>query len=158
MKDWLKTYKIILILFVYLGLASLLYYLITKTSPMTFLMGLFFITFSFFKVIHLPEFQKSFKRYDLIAKAIPFYGWAYPFIEIILGILFLTNFYIFGASVVTVIILLATNVGVISVLRKGQIIECACLGVVFNLPLSTITIFENTVMIIMSLSQIYFLY
>lgn len=157
MKTWLKKYKVILILFVYLGLASVLYGCLTDKNPMTFLMGLFFITFSFFKIIHLPEFNTSFKKYDLIAKHIPYYGWVYPFIEVVLGVLFLSNLYIFEVSIIVVIILTSTNIGVINVLKKGQIIECACLGVVFGIPLSNITLFENAIMIIMALFQIYFL-
>lgn len=158
MTEWLKKYKVILILFGYLGAASLLYFIITDKSPMAFLMGLFFITFSFFKVIHLPEFRTSFSRYDVIAKKVPYYGGVYPFIEIILGVLFLTNTHIFYASIVTIIILVSTNIGVVLALRKGQILECACLGVVFNLPLSNITVFENTVMILMAIMQVYLLF
>ena len=154
MKEWLKKYKILLILFVYLGSASLLHSFMTNQSTMTFLMGLFFITFSFFKVIHLSEFQASFSRYDLLAKKIPCYGTLYPFIEILLGVLFLSNAYIMLASVVTIIILASTNIGVILALRKGHILECACLGVIFNLPLSNITVFENTAMVLMAIAQI----
>lgn len=154
MSVWLKKYKIILILFIYLLLASVLYAYLTSNNPMTLLMGLFFITFSFFKVIHLPEFKASFSRYDVFARAVPVYAWIYPFIEIVLGVSFLSDYLIFEASIITIIILLSTNVGVILALRKGQIIECACLGSVFNLPLSNITVFENTAMIIMALANV----
>jgi hypothetical protein len=42
-------------------------------------------------------------------------------------------------------------IGVVqSVLNKRQI-RCACLGAVFNLPMSTVTIIEDGLMIVMSL-------
>ena len=31
-----------------------------------------------------------------------------------------------------------------------KIIQCACLGTVFNLPMSTVTIIEDAIMIVMS--------
>ena len=157
MQNWLHQYRVILILFVYLLLATALYALLSNQSPMTFLMGLFFITFSFFKAIHLRQFANSFNRYDLIAKALPFYALAYPFIEISLGILFLSNAYLWHICLITIVILLSTNIGVIMALRKGQILECACLGVVFKLPLSNITVVENSLMIAMATMQLYLL-
>lgn len=153
-KEFLEKYKVILILFVYLVGMS---YFLTQSNHsnfMFYLMGLFFIIFSFFKVIHLPEFKSSFQKYDYFAKNIPFYGLLYPFIEIMLGIFFLLGLYINIISIITVVILSVTTIGIISQLRKGKILECACLGVVFKLPLSNVTIFENCTMIIMALIQI----
>jgi len=117
---------------------------------MLVLMGLFFLIFSFFKVIHLVKFEKSFSRYDPIAKTIPGYGYLYPFLEITLGLLYLLNTQINIAAIMTIIILGATTIGVMRKLREGEIIECACLGVVFGIPLSTVTIFENLAMITMA--------
>ncbi|SMN12380.1 hypothetical protein SPBRAN_604 [uncultured Candidatus Thioglobus sp.] len=154
MKNWLEKYKALLILFAYLGCATLVYACLSENNPMTFLMGLFFITFSFFKIIHLKEFYASFKKYDIIAKNINFYAWVYPFIEIVLGLMFLTQTNIPLASAITIIILLSTNIGVIKSLRKGEVLECACLGVVFNLPLSKVTIIENNIMILMAITQL----
>ena len=52
-------------------------------------MGLFFIVFSFFKMLDLKNFPTSFSMYDPLAKKIRFYGWIYPVIETLLGLLFL---------------------------------------------------------------------
>ncbi|NCU04658.1 MAG: heavy-metal-associated domain-containing protein, partial [Chitinophagaceae bacterium] len=41
-----------------------------------------------------------------------------------------------------------------SVLNKRKI-RCACLGAVFNLPMSTITIIEDGLMIIMSIAMLF---
>lgn len=159
-QGFLKTYKVILILFAYLLIMSLLFSLSTLDSLPVYqefmytLMGLFFIIFSFFKVIHLPEFHESFALYDPIARYIPFYGYLYPFLELILGSLFIGGIYIPLISIITIVVLTSTTIGVISTLRKGEILECACLGVVFDLPLSKVTVFENTVMILMAIMAV----
>lgn len=147
-------YKALFILFAYLLTMSYLIIESKQESFMLTLMGLFFLIFSYFKVIHLKEFVASFARYDPLAKIIPKYGYAYPFIEITLGILFLLGVYIEFAAFATIIVLFATTSGVLLALRKGEILECACLGVVFNLPLSKVTVIENTAMIIMALMQL----
>ena len=114
-------------------------------------MGLFFVLFSFFKIIHLNKFADSFKKYDILSKVINPYALLYPFVEIILGILFLLNWNIKILSLITIIILTSTLVGILIKLKSGNIIECACLGVVFKIPLSYVTVFENLLMIGMSI-------
>ena len=64
------------------------------TEMMMDFMGLFFITFSFFKILDLKGFSKSFQLYDPLAKVLPGYAMVYPFIEITLGLLFLLQTYI----------------------------------------------------------------
>jgi len=44
-------------------------------------MGLFYIVFSFFKLLDLKGFPATFQMYDPLAKLFPPYAWAYPFIE-----------------------------------------------------------------------------
>jgi hypothetical protein len=41
-------------------------------------------------------------------------------------------------------------VGVVQSVLNKQKIRCACLGTVFNLPMSTVTIIEDSLMIAMS--------
>jgi len=66
-------------------------------------MGLFYIVFSFFKLLDLKGFPESFKMYDPLAKIIPSYGWVYPFIELALGVLFLMRVQIPLALIITLI-------------------------------------------------------
>ena len=148
--NFLNKYKVILIFLLYIFFISFFIYTKTKESFMLIFMGLFFILFSFFKIIHLKEFKASFSKYDLIAKNISFYGFVYPFIEVVLGCLFLLNYQIKILCILTILILTSTTIGIFLKLRRGTILECACLGVVFKIPLSNITIFENLVMIAMS--------
>lgn len=113
-------------------------------------MGLFYIIFSFFKLLDLKGFPDSFRMYDPLAKAVPAYGWIYPFIELALGILFLTRWQIPVALVATIVILGVTTVGVVrSLLNKDQI-QCACLGTALKLPMTKATFIENSIMLVMA--------
>lgn len=113
-------------------------------------MGLFFIVFSFFKMLDIKGFAKSFPMYDPIAKQIPFYAKIYPFIETALGIFFLTRFQIELSLILTIVILGITTIGVTKVLLAKKTIKCACLGTVLNLPMTKATFIENAIMLVMS--------
>ena len=118
-------------------------------------MGLFYIVFSFFKFLDLKGFPDSFKMYDPIAKRIAVYGWVYPFIETILGLMFLFRYQIDIALVVTIIILGATTFGVVKTLLDKKAIKCACLGTALNLPMTEATFIENTIMLIMAFAMFF---
>ena len=113
-------------------------------------MGLFFGVFSFFKYLDLRGFQSSFRRYDPLAKVIPFYAWLYPFLELSLGVLFLMRLELQFALWLTVAILGITTIGVVKVLLSKKEIECACLGSVLKLPMTEATLIENALMIAMA--------
>ena len=49
----------------------------------------FFLVFSFFKLLDLAGFAKSYAIYDVLAKKMPTYGYIYPFIELGLGAAYL---------------------------------------------------------------------
>ncbi len=114
-------------------------------------MGLFFVVFSFFKYLDLSGFQSSFRRYDPLAKAIPFYAWLYPFLELSLGVLFLMRLELQLTLWLTVAILGITTIGVVKVLLSKKEIECACLGSVLKLPMTEATLIENALMIAMAI-------
>jgi copper chaperone CopZ len=113
-------------------------------------MGLFFFVFSLFKFLDLSGFALSFAMYDPLAKRIPLYGRVYPFLELILGFLFLAKIQLPIALLVTVILLSITTIGVCVVLLQKKQITCACLGTVLKLPMTQATFIENSVMIFMA--------
>ena len=117
-------------------------------------MGLFFIIFSFFKMLDLKGFSVSFKMYDPLAKVVPVYGFLYPFVETALGIMFLMRIQIIFALIVSLIILLATTVGVTKTLLSKKIVQCACLGTHLKLPMTEATLIENIIMLSMSIIMI----
>ena len=117
-------------------------------------MGLFFIVFSFFKMLDLNGFSQSFKMYDPLAKRISFYGRIYPFIETLLGLMFLMRYEINIALISTLILLAVTTIGVSKVLFQKKSIQCACLGTVLKLPMTEATLIENLIMIVMAIFMI----
>lgn len=114
-------------------------------------MGLFYIVFSFFKLLDLKGFPDSFRMYDPLAKIIPVYARAYPFVEAVLGLCFLMRFQIEAALIATVIVLGITTVGVTKVLLDKRSIQCACLGTALKLPMTKATFIENSLMIVMAI-------
>ena len=113
-------------------------------------MGLFYIVFSFFKLLDLKGFPASFQMYDPLAKVVPVYAWIYPFIEIALGLMFLMRYQTEIALVATVVILGITTLGVTKTLLDKKSIRCACLGTALKLPMTEATFIENVIMIVMA--------
>ena len=110
----------------------------------------FFLVFSFFKLLNLKGFAESYVMYDVIAKKIPVWGYVYAVIELGLGIAYLINFNPLVTNSITFVVMTISIIGVLqSVLNKKKI-QCACLGAIFNLPISTVTIIEDGLMIAMS--------
>ncbi|NJX15950.1 heavy-metal-associated domain-containing protein [Tamlana crocina] len=150
--DWQQLFPLFLI-FGYIVVASiLLNYSPWNTEQfMLDFMGLFYIVFSFFKLLDLNGFPESFRMYDPLAKAFPAYGWVYPFIEVALGLMFLMRIEIPVALIVTLIILGITTIGVTKTLLGKQSIQCACLGTALKLPMTKATFIENSIMIVMAI-------
>ena len=143
-------------LFIILGYISVTSILLNfrnwnSTNAMLDFMGLFYIIFSFFKILDIKGFSTSFKMYDPLAKKITIYGYIYPFIEILLGLMFLTRIEVNIALLITIIILGITSVGVTQTLLNKRTINCACLGTTLKLPMTEATFIENAIMITMAI-------
>lgn len=114
---------------------------------MNYFMAGFFIVFSFFKFLDLRGFADGYSMYDLLAKRVKTYGFVYPFIELALGFAYLTQFAPKPTYIVTIIVMGFSSIGVIQSVLDKRKIRCACLGAVFNLPMSTVTIIEDLLMV-----------
>ena len=85
-----------------------------------------------------------------MARRFPAYGYVYPFIELALGAGYIAGFQPIVVNTITLVVMVVSSIGVIqSVFQKRQI-RCACLGTVFNLPMSTVTLVEDGLMIAMA--------
>lgn len=111
----------------------------------------FFLVFSFFKLLDVKAFAESFQMYDLLAAKVPTYGKIYPFIELALGLLCLIHFQEKYVYIADIIIMGFGALGVIQSVVDKRKIKCACLGTVFNLPMSTVTIIENSLMVVIGI-------
>lgn len=158
-KNWFDTYKPILLIFGYVTTVSIIAASHQNTihwmQAMNFFMAGFFLTFSFFKMLDLKGFAESYSMYDVVAKKIKAWGFIYPFIELALGLAYATNFQPFITNLVTIVIMGISIIGVLRSVLNKQKIKCACLGAVFNLPMTTVTIIEDGLMIVMSAFMLY---
>jgi copper chaperone CopZ len=153
-KSWLVTYKPILLIFGYITMIAL----ISATLPggfdtmlaMRVFMSGFFLTFSFFKLLDLNGFADSYAMYDVVAKRFKGWGYLYAFIELGLGIAYAINLAPVITHSITLVVMTISIIGVLQSVLNKQKIRCACLGAVFNLPMSTVTIIEDALMIFMS--------
>lgn len=152
--DYFSTYKPIFItisLVCLLSLINFFNYGKTFEDLMRFLMGYFFIIFSFLKLQNIKQFAISFANYDPITKTIFKFGLIYPFVELFLGVLFLTGYFLLFSNILTLIILIPQSYGIYKKLRNKEIVNCACLGSSFNVPLSNLTVIENLTMCLMAI-------
>lgn len=117
---------------------------------MRLFMGGFFIAFSFFKMLDLRGFSDAYRGYDLVAKVWPGYGTLYPFIEFGLGLAYIAHVSPWTVNLVTAVVMAVSLAGVLRAVLSKRAIRCACLGTVFQLPMSTVTIIEDGLMLAMA--------
>ena len=157
-KSWFNTYKPLLVIAAYLTGITVAVEVINRPIDaerwMRHFMGGFFLTFSFFKMLDLKGFADTYSTYDIVAKKWRAWGYLYAFFELTLGIAFLVNFNPLLTNTFTFVLMSVSLVGVLQAVLNNKKIKCACLGAVFNLPMSTVTIVEDGLMIGMSAMMI----
>lgn len=121
-------------------------------------MAFFFIVFGSFKVINLSGFVEAYQMYDIIAQRSTLYAFAYPFIELLLGISYLMQWLPFATNLITLTLMTVSSIGVFIKLREKETIPCACLGAVFKVPMTWVTLLEDLLMAAMALFMLSYLY
>jgi copper chaperone CopZ len=161
--SWLTTYSPLLLIVGYILGASVLVQVgmgslasITTMDTMRYFMAGFFLVFSFFKLLDINAFADAYSGYDLLAMRWRGWGLMYPFVELALGIAYLANFNPLMTHWVTIIVMGFSAIGVIKAVASKTQIQCACLGTVFKLPMSTVTIVEDLGMVAMAISMLLF--
>lgn len=135
-------------------------------------MGVFYIIVALLKLRDINGFVDAFVKYDVISSRYRYYGYVYPFLELVLGVMMITNIMMQSSLpqqqslllifildsriplVSSIILMMITTIGACRMLmnKPKQKIRCACMGVHYaDLPMSTISIFENAVMMVMSI-------
>jgi copper chaperone CopZ len=150
-KSFWEAYKPILLVFGYILGVTLLVELTSDSFDgmrwMRHFMAGFFLVFSFFKLLDVPAFAMSYSSYDIVARRWFGWGYVYPFIELALGIFYLVNFSPVFTNAATLVVMGISTVGVVDSLLAKRKFKCACLGAVFNLPMSTVTLTEDLLMV-----------
>jgi copper chaperone CopZ len=152
-KSWIATYWPLLLIAAFITVAS---FAGTAGSGMVFhnwminFMAGFFLVFSFFKLLDVRGFADAYSNYDLIAINWKPWGLIYPFVELGLGFAYLFRFELTLTNWIALIVMSVSILGVLRSVSRKETIRCACLGTVLNLPMSTVTIVEDGLMIAMA--------
>jgi copper chaperone CopZ len=138
---WLKPYYPLFLVMALITIVPL-----ATGSFMGWMMGFmagFYIVFGAFKLLDVPAFARSYAQYDIVAKQVPAWGYIYPFVELALGFGFLFWLDMMTLSWIALVLSVIGAIGVIQANLAKQSIQCACLGTVFQLPMSVVTVVEN---------------
>lgn len=143
--------SLIFLVTVVLTLRDLLTESFHLNQSMAYFMAGFFLVFSGFKLIDLKGFAEGYSTYDLLAKKVFAYGYIYPFLELLLGLLYAARFIPQVINLFTFILMTFSGIGVALKIVKHEKFQCACLGTFLKVPLTKVTLIEDFGMAIMAL-------
>ena len=123
-------------------------------AMMRHFMAGFFIVFSFFKLLDPPGFVSAYRGYDLLARRSAAWAWAYPYVELALGVMYLIAWFPMITNIITLILMLIGAIGVLKALLDKRTIRCACLGTALNLPMTKVTLVEDLTMALMAIAML----
>ena len=121
---------------------------------MRMMMGSFFLIFGLFKVFNLRAFADAYQTYDIVAKRSRAYAFVYPFIELLFAVAYLANFGGVVRDSIVLVVMMVSTIGVIQKLRLREEVPCACLGMVFRLPMTWVTLGEDLLMVVEAIIMI----
>ena len=121
---------------------------------LTNFMAGFFLVFSGFKLLDLKGFAEGYSTYDLLAKRWSAYGFVYPFIELSLGLAYLTRFDLVLTNWITLVVMVFSVTGVLIEISKKRKIQCYCLGTILKVPLTYVTVAEDIGMAAMATAML----
>lgn len=122
---------------------------------MNFMAG-FFLVFSGLKLMDIAGFARGYAMYDLLAAKVPAYGYVYPFLELGLGLAYLTHFEMYATNIVTVVLMTFSALGVARSLVQKKQFQCACLGTLLKVPLTKVALIEDVSMALMAGFMLWF--
>ncbi|HUR62498.1 MAG TPA: MauE/DoxX family redox-associated membrane protein [Candidatus Thermoplasmatota archaeon] len=103
----------------------------------------FFLVFAGFKLMDLKGFVEGYGTYDLLARRVEAYGYAYPFIELAFGVMMLAGYQPAWLLWAEVVVMAFSGLGVAIKLAKGEKFQCSCLGTFLKVPLTKVTLVED---------------
>ncbi len=118
-------------------------------------MAVFFITFAAFKFVDIEGFAHAYRNYDVIAKRIRPWAYAFPFIEAFMGFWYLLSEGPVSLNVLAMIITGTASIGVFREVKRKSRFHCACLGTFIRLPLSRVSLIENMTMFVMAFAMLF---
>ena len=113
-------------------------------------MGFLMVSFSTFKLFDLEGYSDVFQKYDLLAKSFRPYAYLYPFIQLGLGLGYLSHWQPAVINTVTAILLGFGSLGIFRARFKKLELKDACMGTMSHVPLSAYTLIEDLGMALMA--------
>lgn len=150
MLNTFQSFIIIISIFYSIYISNKLYLYYNKLDKKKLnknIMGTILILFGILKLYDINTFSSIFQKYDIISKIFPIYSYIYPFLEIYLGLNFITNTNIKYTQLLTKNLMMISILSVIISLHLGEKLRCGCMGSFFHIPLSYVTISENLYML-----------
>ncbi len=155
-RTWKDFLPIIIIFSVIVAFTALMAIFIRPEFEfgMRMFMGSFFLIFGFFKVINIRNFADAYQTYDIAARRSRFYAFLYPFLELVFACLYLFDIGGIARDMGVLLVMIISAIGVIQKLKQKEEIPCACLGMVFVLPMTWVTLAEDVLMAVEALIMI----
>ncbi|MBX9704724.1 MAG: hypothetical protein K5Q00_00585 [Gammaproteobacteria bacterium] len=153
-KDFLPLIAIFAIIVLFTAVITLHSGYRDTLTVMRYFEGFFFLVFGAFKLVNWSGFVNAYAQYDILAKHSRLYGYAYPLIELALAVGYLMPYHLLLTTWVTLILMIIGSIGVIRELLQKRDIPCACLGAVFTIPMTWVTLIEDVLMAVMALVMI----
>lgn len=144
-----KFFPLIIIfssIFLFTIITSILYGSWSVTFSMRMMMGSFFAIFGLFKIFNLRAFADGYSTYDIVAKRSRAYAFVYPFLELLIAVMYLTNTGGIYRDIFTLVLMVVSTIGVVQKIREKEEVPCACLGMVFKIPMTWVTLIEDIIM------------
>jgi hypothetical protein len=144
-----EYYKFLGVLLLLAAAATLMSTLISFhwSDWLRWFMGGLLLLFGGFKLISYEAFLEIFPRYNPLATKYPWYSYAFPVLEVVLGMFYILNL----AAALTYI----TTLGIMGIgaygayhglLKRGPTLHTVCLGNALRLPLSNILLLESVIL------------
>lgn len=121
---------------------------------MQYLMAGYFIFFGSLKIIGWRGFVASYRQYDDIAKRSRVYVTLYPLIEVGIGMTYYVGVQWLPFDIFVTLLMSQKAFSTWRTVRKGAVVQCACLGSFFSIPVTRVTVFEDLLMAAMALYMI----
>jgi len=124
-------------------------------SLFLYFLGFFSLSFGVLKLINLKSYFESVTEYDFIVQKFNFYAYLIPVFEIFFGILFVMQKEFLIIEYLCIIFFTLNLVVIANALEKRRNFTCACMGGLFKIPLSYVSLLESLTMVIGTIYLIY---
>lgn len=151
------TYQPVIAVFATAALMALAASWLAFNNVLTLQVVEWFVAFSMcmlasLKLRDLESFTNMFLGYDLLARRVVRYAYAYPFGELIAGVLMISGALVWLSAPLAIFI---GSIGAYSVFKAVYVekreLKCACVGGDSNVPLGFVSLTENLMMVGMGL-------